>query len=148
MTHTDGSGVPLKINGLPSQSPLANNALYSSEHSKGRILNLYEIMLPDIPGKHGEPSTNEIYVKLLVKYGLDVAGSYVFTRKDGKRIDRGVTAIYHQSSCLDPFEFNRRTIKAIQKRLGECKDAHYVKDHHPQKKSHYAKKDKKQQWDN
>src|SRR3982751_6209985 len=47
LTHTDGSGHNMRINGLPSKSPLANNALYSAECSKGRYLNLYEIMIPD-----------------------------------------------------------------------------------------------------
>lgn len=121
LTHRH-HGPLLKINGLPSKSPLSNNALYSAECSKGHYLNLYEVMLPDLPGKRGQPSVGEYYVKLLHKYGLSVAGvhfhwwgNYVFDTKDGNRVDRGVAAIHHQSTKLDPVEFSRRTIKALQK---------------------------------
>lgn len=137
LTHTDGSCHVMKINGLPSKSPLANNALYSAECSKGHYINLYEIMIPDIPGKCGESSTAEIYVQLLVKHGLHVAGVHfhwwgpaIFDDKK-KRIDRGVTAVHHQSTELDPCEFSRRTIyvlkkvlKIIKKRSEECDDKH------------------------
>src|ERR1700722_17637855 len=51
LTHTDGSGNLLKINGLSSKSPLSNNAFYSAECSNGQYLNLYTIMIPDIPVK-------------------------------------------------------------------------------------------------
>ncbi len=43
LTHTDGSGVMMKIDQLTSKSPLANNALYSAECSHHHYLNLYDI---------------------------------------------------------------------------------------------------------
>lgn len=124
LTHTDGSGHVMKINGLPSKSPLSNNALYSAECSKGHYLNLYEIMIPDIPGCDGSPSTSEIYVKELADQGLSVAGvhfhwwgSEIFSTKTTKRIDRGVTAVHHQAIDIDPLEFSKRTIVALKKTM-------------------------------
>lgn len=120
LTHRHGDDL-LKINGLPSKSPLSNNALYSAEVSKGKYINLYEVLLPDIPGEHGEPSTAEIYAHLLSKAGLSVAGvhfhwwgNYIFNQ-NGERIDRGVAAIHHQGIGIHPIEFSIKTIKALKK---------------------------------
>jgi hypothetical protein len=108
----------MSINGLPSRSPLANNALYSFECSKGVYLNLYEIMLVDIPGKHGEPSTVEYYLHLLAKYGLSVSASHyhwlgAFMVPEATLI----AAIHHQATNnkITPEEFSKRTIRAIKK---------------------------------
>ncbi|SPN79617.1 Hypothetical protein ZAZAV_397 [Cedratvirus Zaza IHUMI] len=146
ITHTDGTGIPLKINGLDSFSPLSNNALYSYEcapehkkcdkkHARKHGLNLYETLLPDIPGKPGEKSTVEIYVKLLNKYGLDTAGvhfhwwgEYKFDiKRKHERVDRGIVAVHHQAVDVDPVEFSEKTIcalkktlKIIKKRIEEC----------------------------
>lgn len=119
LTHTMGDGMLMKINGLTSRSPLANNALYSFECSKGKYINLYEIMLPDIPGKHGEISTVQYYTNLLRKYGLDVASShYHFTGMFLIPEATLIGAIHHQStSDLTPEEFSRRTIRALQKTI-------------------------------
>lgn len=123
LTHTDGSGNLMKINGLPSKSPLANNALYSAECSRDKYLNLYEIMLPDIPGEDGEPSTAEFYVNQLGQQGLSVSGvhfhwwgSYIFDAA-GNRIDRGVTAVHHQMVGMDPITFSQKTITALKAAL-------------------------------
>lgn len=62
LTHGMSGMPPMKINGLVSRSPLANNALYSFESVDGYYLNLYEIMIPDIPGGPGEISTAQIYI--------------------------------------------------------------------------------------
>ncbi len=78
ITHTMGTE-RLHINSLVSKSPLANNALYSFEcaESTGKgddsqILNLYETMIPDIPGEDGHESTAEFYVRRLWELGLNV----------------------------------------------------------------------------
>jgi hypothetical protein len=73
LTHTT-SKQKLSIDGLMSNSPLANNARYSTECINGHYLNLYEIMLPDIPGADGNVSTGEMYVNALGDNGLNVAG--------------------------------------------------------------------------
>lgn len=132
LTHTDGSGNMLKINGLPSRSPLSNNALYSAECSKGQYLNLYEVMIPDIPGADGRESTAEIYVKLLGECGLNVAGvhfhwfgSYMFEDNKGNRIDRGVTAVHHQGIDIHPIEFSKKTISALKKTLAIIDKRHH-----------------------
>lgn len=121
LTHTDGSGKVMKINGLPSRSPLANNALYSSECINGKYLNLYEIMIPDIPGDDGEDSTAEFYVKQLWQQGLHVAGvhfhwtgSSIFDSQNNNRVDRGVIAVHHQMSDMNPIEFSQKTIIALK----------------------------------
>jgi hypothetical protein len=115
ITHTMGDNNLLKINGLPSHSPLANNALYSSELSNGIYLNLYEIMIPDIPGTNGQPSSAERYVAALRDNGLNVAGVHFHwfgaTLGGG---DRGVIAIHHQGEGMNPIEFTRRTINALR----------------------------------
>ena len=118
LTHTMGDGRLMSINGLPSKSALSNNALYSFECSEGHYLNLYEIMVPDIPGKNGEDSTAEYYVKLLAKYGLSVAG--VHFHWWGQNVIKGntlVAAVHHQGIDISPEDFSRKTIKAIQKTM-------------------------------
>ncbi len=115
LTHTMGTGMLMSINGLTSKSPLANNALYSFECTDSRYLNLYEIMMPDIPGENGEDSTAEIYVKLLYSYGLSVAG--VHFHWWGSSMVPGntlVAAVHHQAIGMDPREFSRRTVQAIK----------------------------------
>ncbi len=117
LTHTLGTGKLLKINGLPSKSPLANNALYTAECSAGVYLNLYEILIPDVPGLHGEISTGQVYVNTLRDNGLDVAGVHYHWGENHVyefgRIDKNVIAVHHQSSSFDPLEFTRRTIIAL-----------------------------------
>lgn len=119
ITHTMDANL-MRINGLSSHSPLANNALYSFECAQGtmgerHLLNMYEVMIPDIPGVNGDVSTAEFYVKRLWDLGLHVAGvhfhwwgSTVFAN------DKGVTAVHHQNTDLSPEEFSRRTIQALQ----------------------------------
>lgn len=82
LIHKMGVGYLMKINGQPSKLPLANNALYSVECSKNKFLNLYEIMIPDIPGNE---STAEIYVNALYNQGFDVVDVQPFSNK--KRCD-------------------------------------------------------------
>jgi hypothetical protein len=43
LAHTMGIGKLLKIDGLPSVSPLSNSALYSAEPINNRTFNIYEI---------------------------------------------------------------------------------------------------------
>jgi len=127
ITHTMGDGRLMRINGLISRSPLANNALYSFECArevgdgeKTHYLNLYEIMIPDIPGTDSD-STAEYYTRKLWsrdsrgRKGIRVAGvhfhwwgSSVFAN------DKGVSAIHHQGIDVDPFEFSEKTIKSLQ----------------------------------
>jgi hypothetical protein len=117
LTHAAG-GPLLKINGLTSKSPLSNNALYSFECADGVYMNLYEIMIPDIPGKNGEKSTVEYYTSLLQKYGLSVAGNHYHWYGQFMMPEATlVAAIHHQSTSNDitPEEFSRRTILALDK---------------------------------
>jgi hypothetical protein len=132
LTHTIDNTL-MSINGLPSKSPLANNALYSFECSNGVYLNLYEIMLPDIPGKHGSKSTVEYYTHLLEKQGLSVAGNHwhflgQFLIPEATL----VSAIHHQSTKneITPEEFSKRTIYALKKtiKLIEKRSQHHRDD--------------------
>jgi len=117
LTHTVDL-MPMKINGLSSNSPLANNALYSFEQSNGKYINLYEVMLPDIPGKNGELSTVQHYVKSLEMYGLNVSGNHFhWTGATMYQNDRGVLAIHHCNIDMDPIEFSQRTLKALEMSL-------------------------------
>lgn len=145
LTHTMGDGHLMSINGLVSKSALANNALYSFECAKpakhhndhdclckdSKYLNLYEIMIPDIPGKDGEDSTAEYYVKLLSKYGLSPAG--VHFHWWGQNVIKGntlVAAIHHQGIDISPIEFSKRTIKALLKTIKLIDErSHHKRDH-------------------
>jgi hypothetical protein len=122
LTHTDGTDKLLKINGLASKSILANNALYSVECSENKFLNLYEITIPDIPGCDGRLSTAEIYIIELASQGLSVSGvnfrwlgAYIYD--ENREIDRGVVSVYHQAIGMNPLEFSRKTIKALENTL-------------------------------
>lgn len=118
LTHTMGDGKLMTINGLASRSPLANNALYSSEVSNGRYLNLYEIMVPDVPGQNGQPSSGSRYVNALAANGLDVAGVH-FHWFGGLMNGVNAVAVHHQNVGMDPLEFSRRTIQAIKSSMGQ-----------------------------
>lgn len=119
-----GDGRLLSINGLVSKSALSNNALYTFEcasnkdDSVTKYLNLYEIMVPDIPGKNGKYSTAEYYVKLLAKYGLSVSG--VHFDWWGQNVIKGntlVAAVHHQGIDISPEDFSRKTIRALEKTM-------------------------------
>ena len=148
-TLTHGTGHQMSINGLLSNSPLANNALYSFECATSKdgcvskFLNLYEIMVPDIPGKDGEDSTAEYYVKLLNKYGLSVAG--VHFHWWGQNVIKGntlVAAVHHQGIDISPVEFSKRTIKAILKTMKLIEErTHHGKDKSSHDKSESSSKD-------
>lgn len=124
-TMAHGMHMPLlKINHLVSQSPLSNSALlsnevaYDSESGQAHYLNLYEAMIPDIPGKNGIISTSQYYINLLHKYGLDVAGVHFhWTGASVFRNDHLVTAVHHQNIGMHPTEFSKLTIKALQKTM-------------------------------
>ncbi len=76
LTHSLGSNMLLQMNGLTSSSSLlAKNAFYSVECYHGKYINLYEIKLPDIPGRNGELSTVQLYINTLAEQSLDVAGN-------------------------------------------------------------------------
>ncbi|CAH6418637.1 Hypothetical protein POVN_LOCUS356 [uncultured virus] len=115
LTHGMNDGMKMSINGLQCNSPLCNNALYSAEVADGHWLNLYEIMIPDIPGRNGEPSTGDIYVNLLQEMGLEVDGNHYHWK--GAYVmpqATGILAVHHKGINIDPFEFSARTIRAIQ----------------------------------
>ena len=116
LTHTMG-GPPMTINGLPSGSPLANSALFSSEVSGGRWLNLYEIMLPDIPGVNGASSSVERYVETLVRNGVSTGGDH-YHWKGARMMAMPVFAIHSQSTGLmDPIAFSAIHLAAIRNAL-------------------------------
>ncbi|MBA3751066.1 MAG: hypothetical protein H0X03_09300 [Nitrosopumilus sp.] len=126
LTHTLNLGKVMKINGLPSSSPLASNSLYSAENINGKTLNIYEVQIPDIPGENGNPSTGQIYVQELCKQGLVVAGNHQhWTGEyfyDDEVRDHNVPAIHHQQYDMDPIEFSRRTITALLVAVQEIKN--------------------------
>jgi virulence-associated protein VapD len=114
LTHTMDSNL-MRINGLESKSPLSNNALYSFESIAGKFVNLYEIMVPDLPGRDGQKSTGQIYLNALRDNGLDVAGVHFhWTGGSVFKNDKMVLAVHHQKIDMDPKDFSRRTIKAQQ----------------------------------
>lgn len=119
LTHTLPMPYMMTINGLTSHSPLVNNALYTAELSpdlNGKLhwLNLYEVMLPDIPGVNGAPSTCQRYMQALASQGLDIDGVHFHWfgfQYPGASL---IAAIHHSAIDLNPEEFTKRTIAALQ----------------------------------
>jgi len=111
ITHTMGPGSKkLKVNGLESSSPLSNNALFSTECTGGKTLNLYEMMLPDTPSNvPGDLSSAEKYAKELNDSGLSVAGSHWHWWGT----DPFVAAIHHQNVGMHPVQFASKTVRAL-----------------------------------
>ena len=134
LTHTMGDDMKMLINNLKTLSPIANNALYSFEASQGKFINLYETMIPDMPGHNGSKSTGQIYLNALRDNGLDVAGVHFhWTGGTMHHGDKLVLAVHHQKINMDPLDFTRRTIKSLQEvmmvvdeRVKEHNDMHPV----------------------
>jgi hypothetical protein len=111
ITHVMPGMPDLKINGLTSKSPLANNALFSAECADGKILNLYEMMLPDVASPTpGGLSSVEAYTRDLSAAGLNVAGTHFHWWGASPY----VAAVHHQSASVDPVTFAERTVQALQ----------------------------------
>lgn len=114
LTHTMGTNMPMRLAGVTSNSPVANNALYSFQVTGGKYLNLYETMVPDLPGANGEASTTQLYVNKLRDLGLDVAGVH-FHWLAGTMVqnDHMVHAIHHQKIGMEPSVFASKTVEAL-----------------------------------
>jgi hypothetical protein len=109
-----------KINDLKSQSILANNAFYSFESACDRYLNLYEVTLPNIPGRNGRPSTVEVFVNKLRDNDLDVAGvnfKWFGGKSANLKKDKGLVTVNVQKANMNPCEFTRKTLSALKKAL-------------------------------
>jgi len=109
-----------KINDLKSQSMLVNNAFYSFECACDRYLNLYEVTLPNIPGRNGRSSTVEVFVNKLRDNDLDVAGvnfKWFGGKSANLKKDKGLTTVYVQKANMNPCEFTRKTLSALKKAL-------------------------------
>jgi hypothetical protein len=114
ITHGMPGAPKMSINGLTSNSALANNALFSSECSGGQYLNLYEMMLPDGRRTDGQRSAAQTYHNALAANGLDVSSQHVHWSGMDVGGDPLVFAIHHQNVGLDPVDFAQRTVDALQ----------------------------------
>lgn len=111
ITHAMPGAPNLKINQLESKSPLSNNALFSTECSDGRTINLYEMMLPDMPSSTpGNLSSAEQYAKDLNDSGLNVAGSHWHWWGTTPF----VAAVHHQNIGMNPIDFAEKTTTALR----------------------------------
>ena len=116
LTHSMGNQMPkLKINGLTSLSPLANNALFSTEVSGGKWLTLYEIMIPDIPGVNGSKSSGAVYEDALVRSGITIDGDHYHW----KASQPFMLAIHTSAIGMHPIEFVRKTIAALNQFISQ-----------------------------
>jgi hypothetical protein len=111
ISHQMPGGPKLKINGLESNSALANNALFSTECVDNKFLNLYETMLPDVNSNtQGNTSSVEDYVENLSKEGLNAAGVHFHWFGTSPA---SVVAVHHQNVGMNPIEFANKTIQAL-----------------------------------
>jgi hypothetical protein len=111
-TYTHQMSHPLKpmiINGLASKSALANNALYSFEITGNKWLNLYEVMLSDIPGHNGNRSSNQRFIQMLSDQGLQVAGVHFHWFGTVP-----MTAIHIQDATMDPQTFSTKMVQVLK----------------------------------
>ena len=114
--------LPLKaintINGLPVKSPLTTHGLYSAECSCEKYVNLYEIIIPDIPGCHGEDSTGKIFVKILAKHGIYADGDHFHWKGHIILKEQALPdAIHVVGIDIHPVYFTKVIIKALRKVL-------------------------------
>lgn len=112
------ANAPMTINGISSNSPLANNALYSAELTPQGWLNLYEIMVPDVPGKDGSPSLGSRYKNALQSLGIDVAGDH-FHWAGGEMMGKFARAIHSQNFGMHPIDFSQRQLQALMAAFGK-----------------------------
>lgn len=109
LSHT-ATKCKTKINGLTIKSPLVNNGYYSVEISDCNWVNLYEAVIPDIPGKCGCKSSGELYIDALVKLGLSVDND----NYHWKGTTPGLLFIRSKSIGLHPVDFSKKQIKALE----------------------------------
>lgn len=111
LTHSlDKCICKIKINGLTVKSPLAKNSFLSSEVSEGKWVNLYQIQLPNIPGKCGCKSSGEVYNEALVKCGISIESDHY----DWKGLCPSLISIHSKAIGMDPIEFSKKQIAAIK----------------------------------
>ena len=111
LTHSLGKCYPkIRLNGLKTLSSIVNNAFYSAEVSCCQWMNLYEITLPEIPGKNGCKSSSEVYFEALIKLGITVEGSAY----GWKGICPTSLSIRSKAVGMDPCEFSNKQIAAIK----------------------------------
>lgn len=109
---------PMKINGVPSSSPLANNALYSAELTPAGFLNLYETMLPDVPGTNGSRSLGTRYKDALQQLGIEVDGDH-YHWAGGEMMGHAARAIHSKSFGMHPADFTQRQLQAFMAAFGQ-----------------------------
>lgn len=111
LTHSLGQCYPkLQINGLKTNSIIANNAFYSAEVSCGKWLNIYKINLPDVPGKCGCKSSGELYIELLSKMCISISSV-------SPALNGTCPAIISISSIgigMEPKDFTNKQISAVK----------------------------------
>lgn len=103
---------PMMINGVQSHSPLANNALYSAEMTPAGFLNLYEVMVPDVPGSNGAPSLGTRYKNALQSVGIEVDGDH-FHWAGGEMMGNVARAIHSKNFGMNPVDFSQRQLQAF-----------------------------------
>lgn len=111
LTHTLGKCLnDSKINGLCVRSPLVKNANYTAEVSNCQWVNLYEVILPNIPGKCGCKSTAEVYVEALIKLCISVDS----ITNDWLGQCQNKVQIRSKNIGMDPCTFTKKQIAALK----------------------------------
>jgi len=123
ITHQMAGTPHMLINGDECKSILCNNALFSTEcTASGHYLNLYEIMIDDIPSVDNSTgvirSSSQFYADSISRSGLSVSGLHTHwtgTMDGATGSPMQMTAIHHYSQGnMDPGDFVNRTVSVIQ----------------------------------
>ena len=111
LTHQLGNCIPnQKINGLCVKSMLANNAYYSAEVSDCKWVNLYQALIPNVAGKCGCKSSNDVYTEALVKWGISIDSSELVWTGSCP----GLLRVTSKAIGMDPSDFSRKQVAALR----------------------------------
>lgn len=111
LTHRLGNCVPeQKINGLCIKSMLANNSYYSAEVSDCKWVNLYQGLIPNIPGRCGCKSSSDVYIEALIKFGISVDTNVLLWSGSCP----GLIQVSSRAIGMEPCEFSSRQVAALR----------------------------------
>ena len=80
-------------------------------------MNLYETMLPDVPGKNGAPSLGSRYKNALQASGIEVDGDH-YHWAGGEMMGHFARAIHSKNFGMHPLDFSQHQLRAFMAAFG------------------------------